>query len=129
MTIFDSSIMNMDKTKAPDNDFERIDGVKVPKSKKLDKESPTRSIIKAISWRIIASGTTFLLAILFFRDDPNAVEKATGVAIAESLIKMLLYYLHERAWINIKWGKSWMKNKLIRRIKLSYIRWKRKRNR
>lgn len=112
----------------PTEEYEEIDGVRVPKPQKLDIESPTRSVLKAISWRVIASTTTFLLAILFFRNDPDAIEKATGVAIAESLIKMVLYFLHERAWINIKWGKSWMKNKLIRRVKLNYIRWKRKKN-
>jgi uncharacterized membrane protein len=117
----------MSNQNVPKEEFEQIDGVKVPKPVKVNKESPTRSIIKAISWRVIASGTTFILAIIFFGNDPQAVEKATGVAVAESFIKMALYYLHERAWINITWGKIWTKNKLIRQIKLNYIRWKRKR--
>lgn len=67
-------------------------------------EKAWRSVAKAISWRIIASGTTFILAIIFFGDDPKAVEKATGIAILESIIKMALYFFHERLWINIKWG-------------------------
>lgn len=67
-------------------------------------EKAWRSVAKAISWRVIASGTTFILAIIFFGDDPKAIEKATGIAILESIIKMTLYFFHERLWINVKWG-------------------------
>lgn len=62
------------------------------------KVKPIRHIAKTVTWRIIASGTTFLLALLFFHDDPNATEKATGIAIVESILKMGFYFLHERAW-------------------------------
>ena len=60
-----------------------------------------RHIAKTISWRIIASITTFLLALLFFNGDPNASEKALGVAMTESVVKMLFYYGHERLWYRI----------------------------
>lgn len=63
-----------------------------------------RHIAKAITWRVIASGTTFLLAMLFFKDTEDAVEKATYVAIIESFLKMALYYFHERAWYKSKFG-------------------------
>ncbi len=66
--------------------------------------SRKRHIIKTITWRIIASGTTFLLALFFFHDDEKAVEKATGIAIAESAIKMVFYYFHERAWYSSNFG-------------------------
>ena len=63
-----------------------------------------RHIAKTITWRVIASAVTFLLALLFFHDDPEATKKATGIAIAESIIKMVFYYFHERAWYKSKWG-------------------------
>ena len=66
--------------------------------------SRKRHIIKTITWRIIASGTTFLLALFFFHDDAKAVEKATGIAAAESAIKMVFYYFHERVWYNSNFG-------------------------
>jgi len=66
--------------------------------------SRKRHIAKTITWRVIASGTTFLLAIFFFKDDPNATEKATGIAIAESILKMIFYYFHERAWYKSNFG-------------------------
>lgn len=69
------------------------------------RDRPIKSILKAITWRIIASTTTFLLTFLIFQDDPYATEKATGVACAEAIIKIVLYFLHERAWNSIFWGK------------------------
>ena len=66
--------------------------------------SRKRHIIKTITWRIIASGITFLLALFFFHDDEKAIEEATGIAAAESAIKMVFYYFHERAWYNSSFG-------------------------
>lgn len=66
--------------------------------------SKTRHILKAITWRLIASATTFLLALFFFKDHPDAMKNATGVALAESVLKMALYYFHERAWYKSKFG-------------------------
>lgn len=72
---------------------------------KVTRDRPIKSIVKAITWRIIASGTTFLLAMLFFGSDPKAVQKATGVAIIESILKIVLYFLHERAYAQLRWGR------------------------
>lgn len=91
------------------------------------RDRPLKSVFKAITWRVIASGTTFALAMLFFGDDPQAAQKATGVALAESAIKMLLYYLHERAWTTVRWGRmrviirrnSMIRRKIVKRIMLS----------
>jgi uncharacterized membrane protein len=68
-------------------------------------DKPIKSIVKTITWRVIASATTFALALLFFRSDDNAIQKATGVAIAESVIKMVLYFFHERAWAKVRWDR------------------------
>ncbi|MEP1093913.1 MAG: DUF2061 domain-containing protein [Cyclobacteriaceae bacterium] len=65
---------------------------------KLAIRSTIRHLLKAVTWRLIASITTFAIAFVMFRSDPMAVEKASGVAIAETFLKMLLYYLHERVW-------------------------------
>ncbi|PWL28775.1 MAG: hypothetical protein DCO96_08095 [Fluviicola sp. XM-24bin1] len=67
-------------------------------------QSRKRHLAKTITWRIIASLTTFVLAFLFFKNDQNAVTKASGVAIAEAAIKMVLYYFHERAWYKSNFG-------------------------
>ena len=66
--------------------------------------SQKRHLAKTITWRVIASFTTFVIALLFFRDDPLATEKATGVALTEAVIKMGLYYFHERLWYKSNFG-------------------------
>ncbi len=69
-------------------------------------DSRSRHIAKTITWRVIASLTTFLLALFFFQDDPDAATKATWVAITEAVLKMGLYYGHERMWYKIDFGLS-----------------------
>ena len=65
---------------------------------KLKISSYLRHLFKTITWRVIASLTTFIIAFLIFRNDPSAVWKAFSVAGVETVLKMLFYYLHERAW-------------------------------
>ncbi len=69
---------------------------KIPK-KKLQKSARIH-IYKTITWRVLASLTTFILSYLFFKDDDNAIQKATGLALTEAALKMIFYYLHERIW-------------------------------
>ena len=68
----------------------------------MEKKSRIRHIVKAITWRLLASATTFGLAMIFFQDDPNATEKATYVALIEGMIKLALYYYHERFWFKFE---------------------------
>lgn len=65
-------------------------------------KSRLRHIAKAITWRIVASATTFALAFFIFKDDPNAGEKATLVALIEAGLKLVFYYYHERFWFSFK---------------------------
>ena len=64
-------------------------------------ESKSRSLLKAISWRIIASIVTTLIAFYF-----GLPAKAIGmVFFADLVIKFVLYFIHERVWTNaIKFG-------------------------
>ncbi len=64
------------------------------------KETHTRTLIKAISWRVIASLTTTILVYLFF----GRLDLAATVGILETLIKIFLYYIHDRAWSKIPFG-------------------------
>ena len=72
----------------------------------MDKESKLRSILKAITWRVIATGTTFTLAYTIFSttDCEDALQKSTIVAGLELIIKIVIYYLHERAWLMLPEG-------------------------
>ena len=53
-----------------------------------------RHLTKAITWRIIASITTALIAF-FFGLPPKAVG---AVFVADLVIKFVMYYAHERVW-------------------------------
>ena len=64
------------------------------------RERHSRSLVKAISWRVLGSIDTFLLSWLF-TGSPKA---AGAIATTEVLTKMVLYYLHERAWGSVSWG-------------------------
>jgi len=76
---------------------------------KLD--SRARHIAKTITWRVLASLTTFLLTLFFFSDDPDATSKATLVTMTEAVLKMVFYYYHERIWYKINFGVSDRKEK------------------
>ena len=60
-----------------------------------------RHLAKAVTWRIIASITTAIIAFAF-----GLPPKAVGfVFIADLIIKFVLYYAHERVWYkHIKYG-------------------------
>ena len=60
-----------------------------------------RHLAKAVTWRIIASITTALIAFAF-----GLPPKAVGfVFLADLVIKFVLYYAHERVWYkHIKYG-------------------------
>ncbi len=115
-------MINKDKS---DKQFKNIDGINVPDEKPVNRESPARSMAKAISWRIVASSTTFVVLYFSFGKE-KAVEGILTIVGIEAVAKMLIYYGHERAWANILWGRSWLRYKFIRRLKLNYIRYKRR---
>lgn len=61
-----------------------------------------RSLAKAISYRVLGSGATLLVAFLVTKD--FALSSAVG--LGDLIIKTLTYYIHERIWANITWGRS-----------------------
>ena len=112
--------------RSKDKEIEYIDGVKVPKAKEVNRASPARTLAKTISWRIMASVTTFL--IFYFSTGQKVAAAIIGASVGlEFFAKLGLYYLHERLWENVNWGKIWLRYGIVRRIKLNYIRRRRKR--
>lgn len=63
-------------------------------------ESKVRSLVKAISWRVVATITTVILAFVFTGN--WAVSGSIG--ISELVIKIMVYYLHERFWNSVSYG-------------------------
>jgi uncharacterized membrane protein len=65
------------------------------------REAHLRSFAKAVSWRFVGSTDTFILSYLV---TGNIVWGAT-IASAEAVTKITLFYLHERAWRLVRWGR------------------------
>ena len=66
---------------------------------------PKRSAAKAITWRVTATIDTFIISWLI----TGRLEWATAIAGVEVLTKVFIYYLHERLWTRVKWGKEPLK--------------------
>jgi len=66
------------------------------------KETNKRSIVKGISWRVIATTTTILIVYFFF----DRLDLAIAAGMIETVLKVGLYWAHERAWFRIRWGKK-----------------------
>ncbi|PWI29826.1 hypothetical protein DI383_08705 [Flavobacteriaceae bacterium LYZ1037] len=63
------------------------------------KESHLRSIIKGISWRIIATTDTILVVLLVTCLSGNcSIDDALKIGFFEFFIKLAIYYFHERIW-------------------------------
>jgi uncharacterized membrane protein len=64
-------------------------------------ETHARSVLKAVSWRTLGTLDTF--AISWFMTGKVAI--AGSIAGLEIVTKIAWYYLHERVWAAISWGR------------------------
>ncbi|WP_297333586.1 DUF2061 domain-containing protein [Flavobacterium sp.] len=64
--------------------------------------SHKRHIAKAVTWRILGTIDTMLLAWIISGDPMIGLK----VGLAEVLTKMVLYYLHERIWFRVNLSKN-----------------------
>ncbi len=64
------------------------------KEETVYRESRLRSILKAGTWRFVATGTTLSIAYIV----TGKTEVAVTIAGIEVFTKMIIYYFHERAW-------------------------------
>ncbi len=64
-------------------------------------ETYFRSVIKSITWRVVATSTTIILVFIF----TGHVALALGVGFVEIVAKFILFFLHERVWDRMAWGK------------------------
>lgn len=71
---------------------------KILKTKSVSKKW---SLFKTISWRIVATSTTFLISDAVLGN----FEDAIYIAVLELFTKFALYYFHERVWLKMPLGK------------------------
>ena len=58
------------------------------------KESHLRSLLKALSWRVVATTTTAIIAYMI----TGSVATAVAIGSIEFVAKFFIYYGHERIW-------------------------------
>lgn len=63
-------------------------------------ETHVRSILKGITWRLVASVTTMLVVFVVTGD----LALMASVGVVDVTLKVLFYYFHERAWGQVHWG-------------------------
>jgi len=68
----------------------------------MHKETNTRSFVKGITWRVIATTTTICIVYFFF----DRLDLAIAAGAIETLLKIGLFWIHERAWFKVRWGKK-----------------------
>ncbi|PQJ79421.1 DUF2061 domain-containing protein [Polaribacter porphyrae] len=64
-------------------------------------EKPLRSIVKALSWRIVGTLDTLIVSYIL----TGEIILATSIASIDFITKLILYFFHERLWNKINWGK------------------------
>lgn len=64
-------------------------------------EKNYRSIVKSISYRITGTVATFLITFSL----TGEMKLALSITGVETISKIILFYLHERLWNKIKFGK------------------------
>jgi adenylylsulfate kinase len=64
-------------------------------------DHPKRTLVKTVTWRLIAFATTVIVVYIYSRD----VKECLTVGVAANLLKMGFYYFHERAWNRSHYGR------------------------
>lgn len=64
------------------------------------RETKTRSWIKSILWRLIATANSFAILVAALSDKPLTN------AIYMNITGLFVYYFYERIWNHISWGKT-----------------------
>ena len=88
--------------------FSQIDKSKVQRK---------RHIAKTITWRIVGSLDTLMLATFF----SGSFEIGGWIAITEVITKTILYYFHERVWYSYNWKTRNKKRHLSKTISWRFI--------
>ena len=60
-----------------------------------------RHVAKSITWRIMATTITFLICFFVV----GKIEYVMSIAILDTILKLTLYYFHERLWSTVGFGR------------------------
>lgn len=64
------------------------------------KETNKRSIVKALTYRFWQSLNTFIISLVI----TGKIDMAAAIVSIEVVVKIIIYFFHERIWGKIRWG-------------------------
>jgi len=67
----------------------------------MQTETHTRTLVKTVVWRIIATCVSVGIVYSF----TGALKQSVEISLTGALIGMVTYYLHERFWNKVQWGR------------------------
>ena len=65
-------------------------------------EDGKRSLAKAVTWRITGTLDTFIISWLI----TGQLHLAGSIALTEVMTKICIFWIHERIWNRINWGRT-----------------------
>ena len=65
-------------------------------------ETKARSLVKTVVWRIIATLITWLTIYAY----TGQFGESTKITLVAAFIAMIAYYIYERIWNLIRWGRT-----------------------
>lgn len=68
----------------------------------MRRETNIRTIAKGFSWRIFGTVITVIVVYVFF----GRLDLAVAAGVVETFSKIMLFYVHEKIWQKIHWGKK-----------------------
>lgn len=71
--------------------------------RKAGQDAASRSLIKALIWRLFAICNTLTMAIFIAKD----ISIASKIAGSDAIFKTALMFFYERVWAKIDWGKEY----------------------
>jgi adenylylsulfate kinase len=71
-------------------------------------EKHTRSIAKAISYRLVSIAFDLLIIFAFTKK----IEMTIGIVVISNIVSIFMYYFHERAWNKFHFGRKLLTDKV-----------------
>lgn len=64
-------------------------------------DKTSRSLVKTITYRVLIIISVFIVAYVF----TGRADFAAGFSLVSNAINTVLYFIHERIWSRISWGR------------------------
>ena len=65
-------------------------------------DQPKRTLFKTITWRIIALLITILVVYIYSGNAKHSLV----IGLVANFFKMIFYYIHERVWNRVQFGRA-----------------------